>query len=343
MVVPNWQTRFGSFPEIPLTKQWPNDLSTTREQRIVHQLLTEQTATHGERQELKQLSSFYEELRSSLKVMNYVNLGAEEVERFKAYVLYAFNYAALVTNDLTLRSTYRLVLNESVTGKNHRITEARYLGYPPREVVRKLNRYNRANTPETNLFYSSENVDTTLKELRPPLNRLVTLGIWEPRTTHPFVSYPISHERAIGVNEGVEKALGAFTSRRQHVDPQVYDYLRYYLEVIGGEYVKPVGHHQEYVVSAWLSERIFESREHPWKFDCIIYPSVGNDLRTDNIAMLPAVVDERLRLRGAVEFEVEEAFYDRTYSEHHPEQITLARVKNVVQARSIGVDGMIDW
>jgi hypothetical protein len=97
------------------------------------------------------------------------------------------------------------------------------------------------------------------------------------------------------------------------------------------------------MVSAWLSERILGSREEPYKYDCIIYPSVGNELRADNIAMLPTVVDERMSLHRAIEFEVEEPFYHLGYTEHHPEHMTLAKIKNVVEARRIGGNGLVEW
>jgi hypothetical protein len=139
------------------------------------------------------MSSFYVTLGWQLAKLQFSGMQGEEIERFRNYILYAFNYDALFTNDLTIASTYRLVVNESVTGKNERITKVADLTYPPLEVVRMVNRYNRANTPNSNLFYSAESVDATLKELRPPPNKLVTLGIWKPRSPHPFVSYPISH------------------------------------------------------------------------------------------------------------------------------------------------------
>ncbi len=310
---------------------------------LMQRLFAARALSSDERDEFRLLSTYYAELKVGLSRIDYAAMSPEVIERFKYYVLYAFNYDALVTNDLTVYSTYRLVVNESVTGRNSRITDAKYLKYPPLDVVKQMNRYNRANTPATNLFYSSESVDTTLKELRPPVNRILTLGIWEPNSGPPFVAYPVSHESAIEVNPGVKKAYDAFVSRKGLVDPEVYNYLGRYLDLIGSEYTKPVSNHLEYMVSAWLSERVFESREEPWRFDCILYPSVGNGLRTDNIAMLPAVMEARLKLTRVLQFEVAEAFYDRPYTEHHPEMITMAEVKNVVEARYVREDGSIDW
>lgn len=261
----------------------------------------------------------------------------------------------LITNGLTVFSTYRLVVNEFVTKKNESITNIEFLRYPTLEKVKEINKYNRANTPNTNVFYSAGSIDTVLKEIRPPLNKLVTVGIWKPKDVNKKLnSYPISHsQEALKVNESVQAATKAFEETGKYNSALFMEYMRHYFKILGHEFSKKVdynkpNYHYEYIISALFSERIFSehqeiNNEKNFKFDCIIYPSVGNDYLTENVAILPTILDNDFYLAEAQEFEIEESYYDVKNNNLNPQIITLAKIKNFRKAKVIRQDGQIEW
>jgi len=347
---PNWQTNFRDLPTIPEHKRWTGKSNMTVEQIISFKLLNRQTITNEEENIFKSLTTFYSELNEKLKTLDYTSFTEEDFENFKNYIFYAFNYVALITNNLTIFSTYRLVVNEWVTKNNEPITNVKYLKYPSLDIVKQVNKFNRANTPNTTVFYSAENIDTALKETKPPLNKLVTVGVWKPKNQgKQFISYPISHsEIAEQVNEGVAKATKAFEDHGNFNSSLFLNYMRYYFQLLGREFTKKVNHHFEYYISSLFSERILTDHKEQnggnnFHYDCIIYPSVGNGYKTDNVAIRPKVIDNDFYLEKIIEFEVKEAFYDKEYVLSHPENVTLAKIKNGRITNKIDKEGNITW
>jgi hypothetical protein len=119
------------------------------------------------------------------------------------------------------------------------------------------------------------------------------------------------------------------------------------MKVLGREFTKsPIKHNNEYYLSAVFSEQIFKttSPKDNLPYDAIIYPSVGNGYITDNLAIRPSVVENYFYLDYALEFEVEEQYYDKVYIWNIPEIITLAKVKNVHRSAFVDNDtGIIYW
>jgi len=350
MTLPNWQTNFRDLPTIPEHKRWTGNGNLTVEQIISFKLLSKQTITNEEEAIFKSLATFYSELNNKLKTLDYASFVDNDFDNFKNYIFYAFNYIALIANNLTIFQTYRLVVNEWVTNKNEPITNINYLKHPSLDIVKQINKFNRANTPNFNVFYSAENIDTALKETKPPLNKLVTVGVWKPKNPkRQFISYPISHsEVAEQVNEGVAKATKAFEDHGNFNSSLFLNYMRYYFQVLGQEFTKQVNHHFEYYISSLFSERILTDHKEQnggesFNYDCIIYPSVGNGFKTNNVAIRPTVLDNDFYLEKVIEFEIEEAFYDKSYVLSHPENITLAKIKNGRVTNKIDQDGNIKW
>ena len=346
----NWQINFGNLPEIPLNKRWVKGSYSTVEQDIFLKKLSQnKEITKEEELIIEELNNFYEELDSKLMTLNYSSFTKHEFENFINYIHYAFNYTALLENDLTVFEIYRLVINEDVSGKNESIENVDFLKYPKISVVKKNNRFNRANTPETNIFYGSENIDTLLKEIRPKPNKLVTVGLWKPKNVNKkLISYPISHsDLAIEVSASVQKANQAFEANIKDTNPLLLRYLRHYFKLLGREYTKKISHHHEYLISALFSEDILKLRYHnkvgaTFKFDCIIYPSVGNEYKTRNLAILPEVLDQDFELVKAIEFVIDEQFYDLNCISLDPESINLAKIKNKRLSKQI-IQNRIIW
>jgi hypothetical protein len=344
--MPNWRDSFRDLPIIPKLKQWQAESNMTDEQIISFKLLQKQKITSEEENSFSELSTFYAELVDKLKKLDYGSFSISELEEFKNYIFYAFNYRIFATNEITIFSTYRLVVNEKVLGKNERITHSRFISYPSIDIVRKINRYNRANTANSTIFYSCQNIDTALNEIRPPKNKLITVGVWVPTARKKFNAYAISNnDEAAKFNEGLAKATKSFEETKDFNHELLFNFLKNYLELIGYEFTKKVNYHYEYIVSALFAESTLgiDSSTKDKNFDCLIYPSVGNGYKTDNLALLPEVVDKEFRLEKAIEFEIEEQHYDKNYSTSHPESITLAKIKNLHISKNITNKGEIIW
>ncbi|TCC92418.1 hypothetical protein EZ428_11910 [Pedobacter frigiditerrae] len=340
-------TNFRELPTVPEAKLYNVKDGTTLEQKISHKLLTGKYVSDEERQIFKGLSCFYKELDAQLALLDYSSFTSQDIKDFKNYTSYAFNYTALLTNELTIYKAYRLVVNENVSGSNQSITESHYLTYPSLELVRKLGKYNRGNTCDTTVLYTAESIDTALKEIRPSEGKRVTIGVWQPKSPKTFTCYPIVHsENAIAANADIALASRSIKFLEQLYDPLFVEFMNYYLKLLSNEYSKPVKHHLEYIISAIFSERIFQSKNgHPdFDFDCILYPSVGNDLKTRNIAIKSSVVDNDFILDKAIEFVVSECFYDeKSKINGNPEYISLANVTHYRETKKISENGVIEW
>jgi len=346
--IPDWQITFRNLPEIPEHKRWIKGSHTTIEQIIFFKLFRNEAITVEEEKIFRDLNSFYKELDEKLIELDYESFNDNDIKNFRNYILYAFNYTALMFVNLTVLRTYRLVVNESIIKKNESITSIDSLKYPSLTTVRSINKYNRANTPLTNIFYTTENIDTALKEIKPPLNKLVTVGVWVAKdSSKKLISYPISHsEKAMNISKGIQDSTKAFEEKSTEFSELVKNHLRHYFKLLGREYTKKTNHHVEYILTAIFSEQILtphKDEDKKFIIDCIIYPSVGNDFLTENLAIKPKAMEEYFRLDKVIEFEIEEAFYDKNYTLSHPEHISLAKIKNLKTAKSITNDGKIIW
>lgn len=125
---------------------------TSLEQEIALKYVKQEPVSQDEEDTFKEILEFYKVLDQKLKDFDYTSLSESERELFKGYILYAFNYLPTVSNNLAIFTTYRMVINESVLGKNERINNIKYLKHPPFEIIQKIGRYNRANSTKTNVF-----------------------------------------------------------------------------------------------------------------------------------------------------------------------------------------------
>jgi len=174
MLKPKYVEVFPGFPDITEHKKWKNN--TTFEQIVFQKLLNQQDVNDHEKEIFIGLRDYYVELQNKLKLIDYNNLNDEELLSFAGYIAYALNFLCLIGNEIILPFTYRLVVNESVLGKAERIKELKYLTNPPLSVNQKHKLLNRANTSETTVFYTCEDINTCLLERKPEVGQIVTLG-----------------------------------------------------------------------------------------------------------------------------------------------------------------------
>jgi hypothetical protein len=341
--------QFKNLPIIPYHKCY-NGNNVTKEQIILRKFETHQEVSLEERMTIEELGEFYEELNKQLAVLDYKSLNGRDLQDFKNWILYVFNTYSIISNQATIMGDlFRLVVNERVTGENKTINNIRFLTYPALEVVKKNAKFNRASTDNSTLLYLTTTIDTALKEIHPPLNKLVTVGVWAPKGRRTFTQFPIEHStEAAKVNSDVANGIQALNEFNKQNDPLLSHYMKNYFDLLSREYSKSVApeNHYEYMLSAILSEKIFEieAGNHDFNFDFISYPSVGNSFITKNLAIKPTVADNEFKIIQVKEFEIEEAYYEKTAIESlSTECISVAKIRNYRETFDIADDGRINW
>lgn len=338
----NWKESYPNLPTIPLPKRWlENGIAgtATEEQIISHKLHFKEPISGNEEKELLECIRFYNELADSLKRFDFTSVKDDKLEEFINYFDYAYNYLWLHSNQIELFETYRLVNNSDRKSKEF----VHQLGHPSLDIAKKKNALNRASSSKSTVFYSSETVDLAFKELKPSIGKIVTLGVWIPKGNRKLLAYPIMGNPSVQLkNENSRTAGYAFSELKNRFHPLFGLFMDGYFNILNYEFSKPIKNKQEYLISSLFSERIFEEREKNWTYDCIVYPSVGGEYTLSNFAIKPSVVDSRLQLIKAFEFEIGETFYDKKASTNKPRELSVANVKIRRESKSI-IGGRIEW
>lgn len=345
---PNWKTTFKDFPPIPKPKQWSNN--TTEEQIITQKLISGESISEDERKTLKICIDYYNQLLPRFKSLDYTKLNINEQKELIVFIDYVFNYITLSSNELYVSKLYRLVINEDVLGKKEKIREQKYLSYPPIEIVQSLGKYNRANTPDYNLFYSTDSIDNALLEIKPQKYSVVTIGVWIPKkgTEVTMTNFPVSHNPYLfRVNPHAARGYFALEElKRKQKDPLLSDFMKAMFTFISEEFAKPVTHHLEYLISSRFADKILNRDQDPndkFNYHCIIYPSVGNLYQVDNVAIKPDFFDENFKLEKVIEFEITQPHYDKTPPRNDQEEITVVEYKDREETDWIENNGYIVW
>lgn len=339
----NWKDSFKTLPKLPKGKLWIENGepgTATLEQILTNRLLHNEPISQEERKIIIECILFYRILYSELERFDFLTLTEPELEDFILYIGYAFNYLPMHINDIELFTAYRLVSNSDGKTKSHRTQ----LSYPPLEFIQNRKQYNRASTPKSTVFYSSDSIDVVFKELKPPKSSIVTLGIWSPKTKRKFLSYPImANPSAQFLNENAKSASLAYDGLKKKMQPLFGHFIDGYFKVLNHQYSKRVKDHKEYIISAYFSEKIFEIDDKDCNIDCIIYPSVGNEYLNSNIAFKSITVDQHLDLKSAIEIEVLDTFYDKSTINNNPTSISVAKIRILKRSKNILENGDIIW
>ncbi|WP_116786861.1 hypothetical protein [Flavobacterium psychrotrophum] len=338
---PHWQINFKDLPTIPLAKRWLKDNSGTQEHIITRKMFEGKPITDNEKNILRELKFFYAMLYHELESFEYQKLTREELLDFKNYISYAFNYIPYLLNKTEVIQLYRVSKNRN--GDN--ITKTKYLTYPPEHLVRKMDKYNRANTPNTTVFYGSESIDTAINELKPEVGEIITISIWKPiHEKYILNAFHVSHtEKGYGKNSISTYALNFFEKYKESWQTELIDFIEPYFHLLGREYEKKISHHLEYVVSAIFSEQILQKPLTPKHMDlhCIIYPSVGNEYLTSNLAIRKDIFRNNFELFKAIELEITETHYDNI-NKDFSNKINVVNYKNYKETSTFS-GGNIIW
>lgn len=191
----------------------------------------------------------------------------------------------------------RLTVNKNILGKNKRISDIKYLKYPPKEYVSK---YGRCNLPQQSVLYASFMMMTTLSELKPRTGDLITKSTWRLKDNYALTYCPIFknqpkakdiiNPRTHELNQIYEENLKLYP---ENIKLQIDNLTQFIADV----FTKRINrdNHLDYIFSAFFSDRILNSFENG-SIEAIYYPSVQDNLSFENLAIKPEIFDKHYYL-----------------------------------------------
>ncbi|MEO5643968.1 MAG: hypothetical protein ABIQ40_20320 [Bacteroidia bacterium] len=292
---------------------------------------------------LKEAIEFYRKLFPALKAINLSALDIDEVIGIQKYLDKAIDFSLLVRNDMTFNMIYRITCVDESFREKGKVRDLKYLKYPSVDIVKKQKRYNRANTFNKTVFYAASNWHIALLEIKPKPNQKIIMSVWKPKTDELFNSYPISNTTVD--NDSVKIATDELQKHVETSHPLWTEILDLLLAFLGSEFVKDCKtvhpNRFEYLFSAYFSDIILGpiiSDEPEANCDLIRYPSIAWNHKLDNIAMSPYCLDNKVMIHHAIEYEVEETYYEMNL----PLEETPAALKFIREAKWFD-DDLIIW
>lgn len=303
-----------SLPEISNSKQYIGKM--TPEQRAINKCITSELLTEFDVLTLKESIEFYKLVFPKLKEIDLSIITLEQVAVLKVYLNKVFNFILTISNDIDFRFLFRVsIIRENFLEKG-KVRNSSFLGYPPLDIIKKNGVFNRANSNEKTAFYASFFENVALRETKPQKGERIIISRWENITGKPFSSYPISNSPI--KNIGVQKATQAFNKTKKANNPLFAEIMDLVIGFLASEFVKDCEIRNpfkyEYLYSAFFADQILTPRNENETIsdtDFIIYPSVAWKHKQDNVVIPPFIVNEKLKLVKAVEYIVEETFYEK--------------------------------
>lgn len=232
----------------------------------------------------------------------------KDIEYLKSILQELSKYIEVPKVEIFVPPVCRVTINKKVLeGKNERIFSIKKLIYPPKCKAT----FGRANLEKENIFYSTLEPITALKEMNPQDGDLITFSYWIPCDKDiSFIAVAVAC-----TSESFEKQKNEFSIEVniKHLNQvQKFDKIRRELIELTGNFLfqcftKNVlyGNGSDYFLSAFLSNYLLNDLYK--NADAIIYPSVQNKFETSNIAIKPSFFDKYYKLK-----EVEESIYTNT-------------------------------
>ena len=306
------------FPDLPPAKIYGELM--TPEQTVIHKLIQRQEITKEEEDILREAIEYYKQLYPFLKNIDLSIISEEDAVELKRYTERAINTIIYPKNTIRFPSVFRVTLVRDAFLQDGKIRETKFVSFPPLETIKEQGIYGRANSPDSTVFYCAFHPGVAVLETKPKVGDRIILTEWENFENKPFVSSPVTNNKTID-NEGLKAATAAFEETKKYNHPFFAEIMDLYFEFFSSELVKDgeVRHPKkyEYLFSGLFADRALdygtdEGQEDQAKrrnVDCLIYPSVANQHRSENLAIVPDAISA-LRPRHMLDAIVTETLYD---------------------------------
>jgi hypothetical protein len=206
---------------------------------------------------------------------------------------FSFIYYTSAFNELS-----RLTINKKVIGKNERINEIKYLKYPPED---RVSQNGRCNFKKQSIFYGSLDIMTSISEMLPEVDDLITESKWKLKDNYELCFVPIfGNQPSDSSNPRTRKFKDDFEKELLKLPEEIRFFTKELTYFISNSFSKKVKTHHDYFFSAYYSDRLLYKSEEG-KIDAMLYPSVNQDLAFENLAIKPKIFDEHYELIEVVE------------------------------------------
>jgi len=197
----------------------------------------------------------------------------------------------------------RITVNKRVLdGENSRIAETKWLGCKP---AKKVDSYGRMNLIGQSMLYGTFSVPTAVNELQPEIGDLVTLSEWTLK--HPnteLIVYPIFWN--MRQDKGYFQILNQYRKFIARFEKDIQGIFDTQMQFIADVMSKRISreNNNTYVFTASIANRILYI-EMNGETEAIIYPSVKDTCKMDNIAIKPVSFDEKYKLKSVREYQIQ--------------------------------------
>jgi len=197
----------------------------------------------------------------------------------------------------------RITINRRLKeNNNERITETKWLGYKPSCLV---DSYGRMNLIGQSILYGTFSVPTAINELLPKPGDLVTLSEWTLKQQNTeLLVYPIFWK--MRESRSYFQILNQYRELITRFDKEIqslYDTQMQFIAEVMSKPIKPENNNL-YVFTSSIANRIL-NLEMNGEVEAIVYPSVKNSCRMDNIALKPDSFDEKYTLTSVREYQIQ--------------------------------------
>lgn len=290
-----------NFPALPPAKKYGN--MTTPEQDVIMKLVQLQKINKQEEATLIEAIEFYERAFAYLKSIDLALVDDNDGEEIISFFKSVINMHIITQNKINFHNVFRVTTVKEAFLENGKVRDVSFISYPPLEIVEQLGVYGRCNSPTSTVFYCAFEPGVAVLETKPKVGQRIIIAQWHNDKAKDFISYPITNNRTID-NESLKAATKAFQDRMHYNHPLFAKILDLYFDFLSSEFVKDIEiknpKKYEYLFSAFFSDWILENRfkphDHPVEpikhYDCVIYPSISINYRSDNLSIIPTSVSK---------------------------------------------------
>ncbi|WP_026725232.1 hypothetical protein [Flavobacterium sasangense] len=244
----------------------------------------------------QEIKYYISNLRQYLKKNSINENTAKQIEFI---LLNQFRFISNLTFKKKIHSFSRVTINKRVNeDKSEKtINEIKKLKYPPEGA--KTN--GRANLIGEKILYGTDNIISALKESRAENNDIITVSVWKLKNERMLTVSPIFKNFPFIYNEVFN--LNFFELRQEYIkklnekDSEIKKNIDLFVCFLSDCFSKDVdaNNHFDYFLSSFYANRIFNFL-HNGEIECILFPSVQDDLSAINIAMKYDVFDDNYEL-----------------------------------------------
>lgn len=247
-----------------------------------------------------QLLIYYlSQLRGFLK-KNSIN---ENTSKQIEFILnHQFTYITSLTFKKKIDSFSRVTINKRVNeDKSERtIDEIKKLKYPPNGSESN----GRANLVGEKILYGTDNIITALKEARTQTNDIVTVSNWKLKDEKMLTITPIFKNFPLYKSFGLNflELRKEYQIKLNQNDIEKSKNIDLFVKFLSDCFSKDVdpNNHFDYILSSFYANRLFNFLQNG-EIECILFPSVQDDLSAINIAMKHNVFDRHYELEKVEE------------------------------------------